>query len=172
MQDWCTCNSDGTSKENPGPSSIACCIRNEERDIQYAACRQLSDSTSIFAEAMAMTEGCEYCVENQFLPLFLKTDSLALMKMVKGEWESPWNTIMIIKRIRELIRGGAIQVQHTYREENALADFSANFRFSFAGTHTYRSFTELPRKAKGILIMDKQQIPQLRIRNVNEKASG
>ncbi|KAM3398471.1 hypothetical protein P3S68_001986 [Capsicum galapagoense] len=95
MQDWCTCNSDGTSKENPGPSSIACCIRNEERDIQYAACRQLSDSTSIFAEAMAMTEGCEYCVENQFLPLFLKTDSLALMKMVKREWESPWNTIMI-----------------------------------------------------------------------------
>lgn len=79
---------------------------------------------------------------------------------------------MIIRRIRELISGGAIQVQHTYREGNALADFLANFCFSFAGTNTYRSFTELPRKCKSILIMDKQQIPQLRIRNVNEKASG
>lgn len=63
-------------------------------------------------------------MENQFLPLMLETDSL--IKMVQGEWESPWNTAMIIRRFKELIGGGLIQVQHIYREGNTLADFLAN----------------------------------------------
>lgn len=45
----------------------------------------LSESTSIEAKVRTLKEGCEYCVENQYVPLILETDSLALKKMVKEE---------------------------------------------------------------------------------------
>lgn len=55
----------------------------------YATCRQVQDNTTILAEVMAMKEGCDYCVENQFLSLVLETDSLALTKIVRGNRRSP-----------------------------------------------------------------------------------
>ncbi|XP_049373623.1 zinc finger BED domain-containing protein RICESLEEPER 2-like [Solanum verrucosum] len=47
---------DGASKGNPGPSSITFCIRNDEGDTQYALCRRMADSTSLFAEATTLKE--------------------------------------------------------------------------------------------------------------------
>ncbi|KAH0648080.1 hypothetical protein KY285_033328 [Solanum tuberosum] len=55
-QGWFKCNSDGASKGNLGPSSITFCIRNDEGDTQYALCRRMADSTSLFDEATTLKE--------------------------------------------------------------------------------------------------------------------
>ncbi|MCD9645116.1 hypothetical protein HAX54_033792, partial [Datura stramonium] len=36
LEGWFKCNSDGNSKGNPGPSSMAFCIRNRKGDLIYA----------------------------------------------------------------------------------------------------------------------------------------
>jgi len=66
------------------------------------------------------------CVERLYLPVILEIDSLALIKILRGDWDCPWSIVMIIRRIRELIEGGLIQLQHTHREGNNATDFLAN----------------------------------------------
>lgn len=61
-----------------------------------------------------------------------------------------------------------IKVQHTYREENTLTNFLADWCFSFAGTTIFNNFMELPKRAKAITIHKKQQIPHHRIMKMNQ----
>lgn len=64
----------------------------------------------------------------------------------------------------------SVQLVHTYREANKLADFIANHVFFFVEMNSIQYSTlhsilqELPRKAKTIFLMDKRQTPNLRIR--------
>lgn len=60
-----------------------------------------------------------------------------------------------------------IVVEHIYREANKLAEFFANQVFLFAGTNTltYSEVQEIPREAKFILSMDKNQVPNLQLKS-------
>jgi len=78
----------------------------------------------LFVEATALKEGCELCVESLYLPVILEIDSLALIKILRGDWDCPWSIVMIIRRIRELIEGGLIQLQHTQRRKQCCRFFS------------------------------------------------
>ncbi|WMV10913.1 hypothetical protein MTR67_004298 [Solanum verrucosum] len=88
------------------------------------------------------------------------------MKMIEGDWHRPWEVTMEVRRI-QIMKGG-LAIVHTLREGNKLADFMANIVFSFAGTYFiyYNNFQELPSEAKTILNMDKSQIPNMRIRRI------
>lgn len=71
-------------------------------------------NTSLYAKALAVKEGCEYYVEHYFLPLILETDSLALTKIVRCEWDYPWNIVMIFKGSGNVLKGKQIQMQNTF----------------------------------------------------------
>ncbi|XP_075092121.1 uncharacterized protein LOC142172413 [Nicotiana tabacum] len=73
---WYKCNTDGASKGNPGPSSLGFCVRDDEGDVVYARAVDLGVTTNVVAEAKAILQGLEYCVEHDFHPLILETDSL------------------------------------------------------------------------------------------------
>lgn len=49
---------------------------------------------------------------------------MALIKMVKGEWESPWTIVETLRRIRGWLKDYMITVQHIHGEENSLVYFS------------------------------------------------
>lgn len=51
----------------------------------YASCKQIQDNTNIYADALAMMEGRNYCIKHQKMPIELETSSFTLAKMVKGE---------------------------------------------------------------------------------------
>ncbi|XP_060181404.1 uncharacterized protein LOC132611010 [Lycium barbarum] len=55
------CNTDGAVNGNPGPSSAAFCIRNDEGDLVYVAAKNLTDGTNIVAETEAIRMGLRYC---------------------------------------------------------------------------------------------------------------
>lgn len=93
------------------------------------------------------------------VPLELETDSFSLVKMMKGEWEIPWNIRGIIRRIQKIMELELIKVQHTYREGNSLAEFLASWCFSCASTISFNTFMELSMRAKAITLQAKQQIP-------------
>lgn len=63
---------------------------------------------------------------NQDLPLVLEIDSLALKMMVDDVLDCPWNNSMILRKIKEFRNSGNIQINHTLREGNTLADFLTN----------------------------------------------
>lgn len=62
-------------------------------------------------------------------------------------------------------------LKHTFREGNKVADFIANRVFFFASIDrlTYSTFQELPKEAKALVNVDKMQVPNLRIRNMQNE---
>ncbi|XP_070049716.1 uncharacterized protein [Nicotiana tomentosiformis] len=82
---WYKCNTDGASKSNPGPSSLGFCVRDDEGDVVYAWAVDLGLTTNVVAEAKAILQGLEYCVEHDLHPLILETDSLVMKKVIEGE---------------------------------------------------------------------------------------
>lgn len=55
---------------------------------------------------------------------------------------------------------------HTFREGNKLANFFTNQVFFFTGSQrlTYTYIQDIPYEARGIINMDKAQLPNLKIR--------
>ncbi|XP_070032084.1 uncharacterized protein [Nicotiana tomentosiformis] len=84
---WYKCNTYGASKGNPGPSSLGFCGRNDAGDLVYARAVDLGVTTNIVAEAKAIVQGLEYCIEHDLHPLILETNSLVLKKVIEGEWD-------------------------------------------------------------------------------------
>ncbi|XP_060211883.1 uncharacterized protein LOC132639457 [Lycium barbarum] len=91
------CNTDGASRGNPGISSAAFCIRDQNGDLVYAAGKRLEDTTNVIAEAVAIEDGIQYCVDHQLLPLIVETDSLTMQKILDGIWEIPCSFIIFRK---------------------------------------------------------------------------
>ncbi|XP_075080452.1 uncharacterized protein LOC142165958 [Nicotiana tabacum] len=84
-QGWYKCNTDGASKGNPRSGSLGFCVRNDVGDLVYARVVDLGVTTNVVAEAKAILQGLEYCVEHDLHPLLLETDSLVLKKTIEGE---------------------------------------------------------------------------------------
>ncbi|KAH0712187.1 hypothetical protein KY289_008146 [Solanum tuberosum] len=73
---WWKCNTNGASRGNPSPSTIAFCVRDSSGDLVGAKELRIQDTTNIVVEAMALKEGLKYCLENGFSPVILESDSL------------------------------------------------------------------------------------------------
>jgi len=67
-----------------------------------------------------------------------------------------------------------VEVVHTYREGNNLADFFANHAVDFAGTHRrqFSNLQETPLQAQTIIQMERDNIPNLRIKRVQNTGYG
>ncbi|XP_059288975.1 uncharacterized protein LOC132042454 [Lycium ferocissimum] len=120
---WFKCNTDGAAKGNPGPSSAACCIRNEEGDLVYAAAKKLQDGSNLVAEAEAIRMGLRYCLDKQLFPLIIETDSMAMKMILAAEWKILWGILMVVEDIQRMRRDPMVTVVHIHREGNGLADF-------------------------------------------------
>ncbi|WMV30576.1 hypothetical protein MTR67_023961 [Solanum verrucosum] len=99
---WLKCNTDGASRGNPRPCAAAFCIKNHEGDLVIAKGVRIPDSTDLVVEAIAIKEGLQCCLENNFPNIIIETDLLALVHMLKGEWEIPWNVTMEVNSINRL----------------------------------------------------------------------
>lgn len=61
------CNTDGTSRGNPGPISYGLCIRDRRGDLCYAKAGLLGQNTNIQAEAQALQEAVKYWGQKSML---------------------------------------------------------------------------------------------------------
>ncbi|KAK4730438.1 hypothetical protein R3W88_023426 [Solanum pinnatisectum] len=87
------CNTNGASKGNPGLSSYGFCLRNSHENLIYARAAGVGTTTNTKAEAVAIHEALEYCWENRLRKVIIETDSLYLMKMIRGLWKIPWDLV-------------------------------------------------------------------------------
>lgn len=64
-----------------------------------------------------------------------------------GIWEVPWSISGMVKKINGLRGHKEVAVQHTLREGNKVADYSANLIFFFTGT-THINFLDIHQAPK------------------------
>lgn len=158
------CNTDGNSKSNPGSCVAAYCIRDWDGNMRYAAAKRIQDGSSIMAEGEKIRFGLEHCIQNQYMPFEIETDSLAMKKILDEEWDPPWSIVLTVQLIVRMRRSNRVLVTHMMREGNQMTNFLTNLGGNFAGTLEYKTFQELPGQGKAIIRADKEQIPYLRIR--------
>lgn len=97
------CNTDGTSRENPGLSSYGFCIRDHKRDLCYAKARAIRQMTNIQAEARAILEAVRYCAIEEHSTKILEIDSLVILNIIKKVWKIPWELAEMGEEIHEQI---------------------------------------------------------------------
>lgn len=103
---WLKCNTDGVLRGNPGLSTAAFCLRNQEGDLMGAKGFKIKDATNLVDEARAISEGLQYCLDNQLSNIIIETNSLAMVNILNGDWETPRSVsleVNSIHRIKSLI---------------------------------------------------------------------
>jgi len=79
------CNTDGESKGNPGPSSVAFCIRDHSGNLVVAKGYIIQDTTNIVVEARAIRESLNYFIEHEIDNIIIETDFLVMVHILRGE---------------------------------------------------------------------------------------
>jgi len=117
------------SKGNPGPSSTAFCVQNDQGDLIHAEGKIIGVSNNLVAEIVALRLGLEFCKNKNLFPLVMETDSLASKNMIDGLWNFPWEVALEIRRVQVLKEGLEVAFEHSLRDGNKLADFITLFFF-------------------------------------------
>ncbi|XP_060170788.1 uncharacterized protein LOC132601740 [Lycium barbarum] len=124
----------------------------------------LGQGNSNWAEAHALLFGLQWCIEQGMSFIMGETDSLLIQKCTQGDWTVPWRISETISKIQTLIQGRGITIQHCFREANQVADKLASLSHHLQETHIYTSFDIMPRQIKGLLNVDRWQLPTFRAR--------
>ncbi|KAH0682949.1 hypothetical protein KY290_021537 [Solanum tuberosum] len=88
---WFKCNTNGASRGNPGSSAF--CLRDSKGDFVVAKGVRIQDTTNLVVEARAIIEGLSYCRDNYINDVIIESDSMALVHILEGSWEIPWEWI-------------------------------------------------------------------------------
>jgi len=115
--------------------------------------------TSNIAKASAMFFGLKWCAHNGFRTELGETNSLLLTKCINKEWKIPWRILNFIEEIQNLVEEHGFEINHSYRETNQPADRLANLGHTIAGTQVFNSFVELPKHIRGLINMDRWNLP-------------
>ncbi|XP_070039454.1 uncharacterized protein [Nicotiana tomentosiformis] len=86
---WIKVNTDGASRGNPGRSAIGYCVRDEYRDIVFAAGKEINETTNTEAEAEAIVQALKFCRMQQYSQVCVQTDSMVMKKILEGSWKPP-----------------------------------------------------------------------------------
>lgn len=125
----------------------------------YASSHDLGIKSSIEAEFWAIREGLKLCTDQNCLPVVLETDSLLIYNYINGIWDSPWSVDLMVQKINALRRDKVVELQHTWREGNKVADYFANLVFFFAGTESliFHYIEQVPAQGRALISLDAEQ---------------
>ncbi|KAK6780201.1 hypothetical protein RDI58_022385 [Solanum bulbocastanum] len=115
------------------------------------------------AETMAIWKALQYCINHGFSNIQLETDSLSLKLIIRSTWKVPWEITEKIEEIKETMNRLNVQIEHTFREANQLANHITNTAISQAELQQFHSFNQLSSMGRRILNTDRRGIPTIRI---------
>jgi ribonuclease HI len=118
---------DGAARGNPGPACLAYVIHREGKpDIEDA--EQLGRATNNVAEYTALVRALERAVELGATGVKVYSDSLLVVRQVKGEYRVKDATLRdLYSQVQQLLRRFARwEIDHIPREENRRADELCN----------------------------------------------
>lgn len=126
-------NTDGASRGNPGPAAYGFLIKTNSGVMLHQEGKAIGIATNNIAEYTAVLKALEYIkknlVEKTSPKVKVVSDSLLIVKQLSGKYKikNPGLKVLfdLIKSL-EIELGGAVGYEHTYRENNFLADKLAN----------------------------------------------
>ncbi|XP_060202921.1 uncharacterized protein LOC132631356 [Lycium barbarum] len=157
-------NTDGSFCSATDRAGIGGILRNDKGDFIMAFSYSVDCETNNHAEALAAEFGINWCIQQGLNNIILELDSQIIANMLKEKGTDNLKLKHIISRITGLINGNAVQTAHCYREANSVADFFAKLASTSGRRTLHNSHIGLPRVAKGLIQLDKQQLPTFRRR--------
>lgn len=120
-------NVDGASKGNPGPAGAGGLVTAGDGAVLARFALPLGVRTNNEAEYLALIEGLKMAREMAPKKLVVRSDSLLLVKQVRGEFKIKKNALLKLNlEARRHFPKGEIIFQYVPREQNAEADALAN----------------------------------------------
>lgn len=114
-------------------------------------------------EAKAIHEGLTHAKRLGFPRVWVESDSLSLISIIKDANDFPWSILYIVRDIKRLLSiFQDLRFTHIYREGNSTADTIANWSIKQETSSTFEDMRLLQRKAKGALYLEKHNFPGFR----------
>lgn len=103
-------------------------------------------TSNMKAEACALLDGLQLCINMGCFQVDIEVDSLVLVQIVMKKIKCPWAIQMEIRRIYELLSRMDFSIVHIYREINVGADFSSNVGCRESRRTDYVEWKGIPRQ--------------------------
>jgi ribonuclease HI len=122
---------DGCCKGNPGPGGAGAVLYKNDEEIWSESLFVGDKVTNNIAEYTGLLTGLQYVVnQGQIKTLFVKGDSLLVIKQMRGEFKvNSTNLIELFARAKSLSSSSffdKIEFEHVYRDKNKRADELSN----------------------------------------------
>ena len=119
---------DGCSKGNPGLAGAGAVIYKNDDEIWTQSKFIGKNETNNVAEYNGLIIGLELAINNGIKELYVKGDSLLVIKQMKGEYKVKNKNLKILfERAKQLsLQFDKITFEHIYRENNKRADELSN----------------------------------------------
>ncbi|MQL86618.1 hypothetical protein Taro_019165 [Colocasia esculenta] len=144
-------NVDGAYKSTSSTAAGGGILRNEMGDMIFAfAARYHGVHSSLEAEALALRNGIILCYEKGFSEFLIKSDSLVLVQIMKGQYSIPWRLSIATQDIFHRCQNLHVSFRHIYHEANQVADSLVGHGCTIACSCCVWSFwADLPPTVKG-----------------------
>lgn len=115
------CNTDGSSQSNKCLNSKVFCVGNSQGDLVFASANKIDFCSTLETEIKGCKGGLLCCLQHNWLPLIMETDSLIIKKILYGTWDIFfWIISVEVGEIRATMVNKNMTVQHKHREANFL----------------------------------------------------
>lgn len=94
--------------------------------------------------------------EHHYNNIMLESNSLSIIKYLKGVWKIPWEIIDIVENTQDIMQQVEIRLKHIFREGNQVVDLLANTAIEQGGKLQVWGFSQLPSQARKLINIDKQ----------------
>ncbi|XP_060182063.1 uncharacterized protein LOC132611694 [Lycium barbarum] len=157
-------NTDGSFISTNGKAGIGGVVSNEQGDFIMGFSIPVNSSSNNQAEMEAASFGSNWCIQNGFTNIHIELDSLLITEMLIKKDTKNMKLKHMVKATSNTLRGANVIFTHCFREANQIADFLAKKAATSGDRALYLSYQDLPREAKGLLQLDKWQLPTFRRR--------
>ncbi|XP_059287186.1 uncharacterized protein LOC132040553 [Lycium ferocissimum] len=145
-------------------------VRDYNGRVIFAYAIPLERGTSNLAEAAALLfMDCHCALGMDSIQFVGETDSLLIANCINKQWKITWMISDLIENIQTIVEDKEFLITHCYREANKPADKLASLRHESDLIQIFNSHPEIPTSVKGLINMDRWNIPTFRIKNVKDR---
>ncbi|OIT05818.1 hypothetical protein A4A49_61584 [Nicotiana attenuata] len=160
-------NTDGSFCANADKAGIGGVVRKRNGQMVMAFSAPVHFLTNNYSEVLVLLStlfAILWCCDHNCQDLILELDSLLVVNMIRGKYNTPWRLKEGVTLIQQKVQHHGIKIKYCYSEGNEVADALAKHAATLTQQAIFLNETEMPAEARNAMSMDRRQIPNFRIR--------
>lgn len=157
-------NVDGSVLGNPGSAGAGIVLRDASGCVKAALSVSLGSCTNVEAEILAAVHGLRLVSSSPSFAgsrIILESDSKMLVDWLHLKLPWPWLYFHLLHSLSLAVSIASVDVVHTYREANSVADALAKMASSSKMSFSFQA-SDLPLHVRGLVALDQRQCPYVR----------